>query len=192
MKPRVIDLSHHNTVDTLVDAKNEGVIGVIHKMSEGTSMVDDKADNRKFLADEAGMKFGLYHFFHGNANEAQFFFNKAQGIADANTLWACDFEVSGVHLSAVAGFMEELAQLTGKAPVLYSGSYLKDAISRGEKPDALIQYRLWMPQYGPTAKLPHGWDKYWIWQYSDQGKVSGVHPQCDVNWFEGADEDLEW
>lgn len=197
MNPRVIDLSHHNTVSPdLKGAAAAGVIAVIHKMTEGTSMVDEKAKSRKFLADDAGLKFGLYHFLHAGdmKAQAQFFFNKAQGIADDNTLWACDFEVPNVKLSQVADFMEALAALTGKPPVLYSGSFLKDAIGRGESAAELVQYRLWLCHYyGPSYKLPKGWEKYWLWQYSDKGTVPGTDVgKTDVNYFEGEDSDLIW
>ena len=36
----VIDLSHHNTVTSFQDAKAAGILGVIHKATEGTIFVD--------------------------------------------------------------------------------------------------------------------------------------------------------
>ncbi len=38
----VVDLSHHNTVASFQDAKLNGVVGVIHKATQGRSIVDAK------------------------------------------------------------------------------------------------------------------------------------------------------
>jgi hypothetical protein len=49
----------------------------------------------------------------------------------------------------------------------------------------LTKYRLWLAQYGPAAVLPPGWDRYWLWQYSDRGEVPGITPPTDVNAYDG-------
>ena len=42
LKPAFIDLSHHNVIpQSLKPAKQSGIVGVIHKATEGTSYVDD-------------------------------------------------------------------------------------------------------------------------------------------------------
>jgi len=173
-------------------AKDAGIIGVIHKMTEGMGGVDDKCDNRKFMADQAGLKWGLYHFMRPGDEVAQadHFIMEATkaGVLTPTTLLACDFEVDGMSLKEVLAFLQRVELQSGIRPVLYSGHTLKELGGAQALPD-LGEYRLWLSQYGPTAKLPAGFDKYWLWQYSDKGNVPGVGP-CDVNYFEG--DDLEW
>src|SRR5262245_32071305 len=63
LKPAFIDLSHHNTIpESLQDARRSGILGVIHKATEGSSYVDSKVDARFWLARDAGMMWGVYHF----------------------------------------------------------------------------------------------------------------------------------
>src|SRR5262245_29309111 len=101
LKPAFIDISHHQTIpESLVPAAQAGIIGVVHKATEGTSYVDDKMDNRRYLAQEAGLLWGLYHFVRGGSMDAQVdhFLDAAAPYSDANTLLALDWEVSDVSL----------------------------------------------------------------------------------------------
>src|SRR3954468_12510430 len=104
MKPSVIDISHWQTVNPGFEpAKAEGIVGVIHKLTEGSSYVDDVVDARAFLADAAGLKFGVYHFVRpGNMKQqAEFFVNTANKLGldeDGELLYALDHEDLGVSL----------------------------------------------------------------------------------------------
>ncbi|MDQ3746468.1 MAG: glycoside hydrolase family 25 protein, partial [Acidobacteriota bacterium] len=46
----VIDLSHHNTVTSFQQVKDAGILGVIHKATEGTSFVDPRYTERRTAA----------------------------------------------------------------------------------------------------------------------------------------------
>lgn len=181
--PIVIDLSHHNSIPQgLEDAKKAGVIGVIHKASESTSYVDSDVDARWYLAKRAGMLWGLYHFLRPGDMEkqAQHFVDVALKNGDDHTLLAADHEDAGVSLDDLYEFLCEVERLTGRIPVIYSGHVLKDQLAG--KPDSRFSsYRLWLAQYSSSPTLPPGFDKYWLWQYSDQGTVPGVSPPTDLN-----------
>jgi len=190
---KVIDLSHHNTVASdLAAAKADGVLGVIHKMSDGSGMVDPKVKARYSLAKDAGLLWGIYEFLRpGDVNkQAAFFMAKAleAGVLDDDTLIACDFE-RAIPLIDVLHFLQTVERGTSRSPVLYSGNYLKDEGGAPACPP-LVRYRLWMPQYGPTAVLPKGYDSYWLWQWTDKGKVSGIGGNVDLNHFDGTDDEL--
>jgi len=195
---RVIDLSHHNVIpQSLEAAAAAGVWGVIHKLTEGTSFTDDKVDSRYYLAKEAGMLWGVYHFIRpGNIEQqAEFFVGQADalGVSDQSTLYVLDYEDTGVSLDDALTFMRKVEQLTGGMPALYSGHVLKEAL--GGKPNAEIsQYRLWLAEYSSSPTLPPGFDEYWLWQFSESGSVPGIEPPVDVNAYDG-DQDLlraEW
>lgn len=188
--PKVIDLSHYNAIpQSLKPAYGAGVRAVVHKATEGMGALDVKAGARYHLAREANMMWGLYHFIRpGNAQaQAENFLRAISAINDAETLLVCDYEVAAVSLTDVSVFLDTIVRMTGKWPVIYSGNTLKEAVGSTA---AVAAYRLWLAQYGSTYSLPHGFDKYWLWQYSDAGNIIGITPPTDVSSFEGSDVQL--
>lgn len=192
LKPGFIDLSHHNSIpNSLHEAAAAGIVGVIHKCTEGVSVVDEDADARWHLAKEAGLMWGLYHFVRPGdmSDQVDHFLLNAEMISDENTLLALDWEDSGVSLDQAVEFMALLEQRTGRAPVLYSGHVLKEALG-GSADVRLTGYRLWLCHYtSGSPTLPPGWDEYWGWQYTDQGSCPGITPPTDLNaYLHSADE----
>src|SRR5262245_11769941 len=151
----VIDLSHHQTIpQDLSGAKEAGVIGVIHKMTEGNSFIDDKAKARKFLCDEAELRWGIYHFLRPGDMQAQvdFFLHTADdnGCFDGKTLVALDYEDAGVSLADLDEALIYLAKQTSRSPVLYAGGVLKDKGGADAQPGLNI-FRLWLSQFANAA-----------------------------------------
>jgi lysozyme len=185
--PRVLDLSHHQIIPTdLQEARGEGIVAIIHKLTEGTSFVDSKAQARHYLAQQADMRFGLYHFLRPGSmkEQAEFFINTAKslGICDDDTLFAADHEDQSVTGQQLKEFLDRVEDLTGHSPVVYSGHVLKEQLAgSGYRP----KRRLWLAQYcPPPPELPEGVDAFWLWQFSESGDVGGISP-VDVNHFEG-------
>lgn len=196
MSQLVVDLSHHNTIPKdLKEAKAFGVAGIIHKCTESTGYVDDKCKARWSLATNAGLLWGTYHFLRPGKIEDQVshYLKNAAPVSDENSLLCCDYEDEKIPLHDVAKFMRMIDEETGMSPVLYSGHVLREKCQK-EDPEDLVNYRLWMAQYGPEVDLPVGWDMYWLWQYTDQGEVPGINPPTDLNRYEGELADLtsEW
>lgn len=192
--PIVIDLSHHNTIpQSLQAAKDSGIIGVIHKATEGASYVDNTLDNRWYLASQAGLLWGTYHFMRPGdmKQQAAFYVETTNANGDENTLLAADHEDAGVSLADLKTWLAEVERLTGRRPVIYSGHVLKDQLKG--KPDSVLSgYLLWLAQYGSSPTLPPGFDAAWLWQYSDKGSVPGVTPPTDVNAGDAADVTANW
>src|SRR5215813_1084007 len=194
---RVIDLSHHNVIpQSLQPAKAVGVWGVIHKLTESTGFVDSKCHARYVLAAEARMLWGVYHFIRPGKIEqqAEFFVEQAdERVADPLTLYALDYEDTGVSINDALTFMRKVEDLTGHKPVLYSGHVLKDALN-GQPNSEISKYRLWLAQYSSAPTLPPGFDKYFLWQFSETGNVAGINPPVDVNAYDDDEATLraEW
>jgi lysozyme len=191
--PRVIDLSHHNSIPKdLLEAKEAGIIGCIHKLTEGSSHVDDKVQARHYLATQAGMAWGLYHFLRpGDMDQqAMFFLDKAHelGVIDPNTVLVADHEDQSVSGEELKRFLDAIEEMSGRSPVVYSGHVLKEQLEgTGYHP----KRRLWLCQYtSGTPTLPEGVDAYWLWQYTDSGEIPGVDPPTDLNHFEGDAEEF--
>jgi lysozyme len=195
LKPGFIDLSHWNIVpSSLVPARESGIVGVIHKLTEGTGYLDDKVAARWHLAKEAGLKWGLYHFIRPPSSsiddQVDFFLTQAIEVADDFTAFALDWEDEGVSADDAVRFMQGVEQVLERSPILYSGHVLK------QQPDERLQrYRLWLAQYTNAAQpdLPPGWSRWWGWQYTDQGsseECPGVEAPIDLNAYDGTAQQL--
>src|SRR5262245_57385704 len=119
LKPAFIDLSHHNVIpQSLVPAKQSGIVGVIHKLTESTSYLDDKVASRFYLAQQAGLLWGVYHFVRKGSisQQVDFFLTKALPVSDERTLFCLDWEDGSVSLDDAIEFLEAVERETGRAP----------------------------------------------------------------------------
>lgn len=184
MTPRVIDLSHYQAIPKdLFETAAAGIVGVIHKLTEGSSYVDEKVQARYYLAKQAGLVWGCYHFMRPGDMEAQaeFFWNQgnALGVIDDDTALAADHEDEDVSGEELKRFLDHLETLSGRSPIVYSGHVLKEQLEgTGYRP----KRRLWLAQYcPPPPELPEGVTKFWLWQYTQEGEIPGVTPPTDLN-----------
>jgi lysozyme len=74
----VVDISHHNGNVDLEKAQQAGIVGVIHKGTQGTGMFDNQYGVNRQKAAAAGLLWGAYHFGTNadGAAQADFFLNK--------------------------------------------------------------------------------------------------------------------
>lgn len=199
LKPAVIDLSHHNIVQSLVPAVDSGIVGCIHKLTESDNYIDPKVKARRHLAGQAGMEWGLYHFVRPGSMQEQvdFFVSSAQGlqVSDKDTLWVLDWEDAGVSLAQAIEFLEALEKATGRLPCLYSGNVLKEAL-KGRVNLEITRFPLWIAHYTdrPAPSVPMGWNNYWLWQYTESGACPGIQGSVDLNAYQDTKEQLikEW
>ena len=169
----VVDMFHGTTVTSFPDARNAGLVGIIHKASQGAGYTDPRYGERRGPARAAGLLWGAYHFATGDPVDAQIenFMNAA--APDGDTLIALDFEPNGagggtMSLSQARDFLGKLGNRLGRKPVFYSGALIKEQL--GNTVDAFFGgHRMWLAQYGPTPKVQKSWQSYWLWQYSGDG-----------------------
>lgn len=207
IKPMVVDLYHGDDVRDFAAAKAAGVIGIIHKATQGTAYRDPLHDARRKAATDAGLLWGSYHFNTGEsaAAEVAAFLSAAQ--PDTNTLMALDFEANKGHvltLQYARDFLSLLDAKIGRHAVLYSGNAIKEKL--GNALDVTFSSRrLWLCQYGPTWKMGplKSWQRPWLWQYTDGTAgpgprsvpgIPGAGGKVDLNHYEGSADDLrtEW
>lgn len=200
MNPTVIDISHHNTVQSFQRIYAAGIRGVILKATQGTGMVDKTYAPRVIAAREAGLLTGAYHFNSGENVSAQVehFFDTAK--PDDQTLMALDWEdnpASNMGVSQAHEFLERSDAKLGRPTKLYTGNRVKDLL--GSHVDAFLgSHPLWLAQYGPAPHPQASWTKVWLWQYSDgqlgprPHTVDGVSGLVDMDSFQGDDIQKEW
>lgn len=197
----VIDISHHNTISSFAAAKVAGLVGVIHKATQGSSYVDPTLVDNRAKIKAAGLLFGAYHFGTGGDATAQadFFLSKVGNDA----LLVLDFEPNpqGTDMSLLEAeeFVHHIFQVTGRYPGLYSGHTIKQALVTAgiTKPEQteLSKCWLWIAQYGPAPLLPKVWSTWTLWQYTDGAAgnpphdVSGIG-RCDRDQFNGNAQQL--
>jgi len=193
MPDLVIDLSHWNTVTDFAAIRASGVVGVIHKCTEGNGYADPTYDDRTDAARAAGLLWGAYHFLRPGDMQAQAKYFVAHAD-DTATLLAADHEDSGVSLDDLKTFLSEVYDLTGQRPVVYSGNVIKEQIGNARDAE-LAQYRLWLAQYTSVPSWPsETWPLWWLWQHTDNGSVPGVNGGVDMDSFNGNAAQLtsEW
>ena len=167
----VIDLSHYNAQVDFDQAAQAGLIGVIHKATEGLAYVDPTYAARRPQAEGAGLLWGAYHFGTDADGVAQAdHFLSTVGPANGAMLLALDFEANAaggsMTLAQAQAFVTHVQTRTGRWPGLYSGAYVKSLL--GGKPDPVLgQCWFWLAEYGPTPVVPPAWKTWTLWQYTD-------------------------
>jgi lysozyme len=183
----VLDLSHHNTVTDWHAIKDAGIVGVIHKATEGSSYVDDQYASRREAARKAGLLWGAYHFLRPGDMDAQAEHFVVQAVDDEDVLLAADHEDAGVSLDDLMVFLDEVLRLTGQRAAIYSGHVLKEQYdgATDAQVNELAKHRLWLAQYSSSPTWPPAWDAPWLWQYTDSESCPGVSGNVDGDSFDG-------
>lgn len=210
IKPIVIDCYHGNTIASRPGSneasgfaafKAAGGIGVVHKATQGATVVDHAYANRRADATAAGLMWGAYHFNTGEdpAKQVANFFDAAR--PDESTLMALDFEdnpQSNMSIEQAREFLTIADAKLGRKLMIYGGNRIKELLPK--KDLFFAAHRLWLCQYGPKPKLPTSWSEYWLWQYAADGvgpaprKAAGFPGNPDVNTSERTPAQLvaEW
>jgi lysozyme len=189
----VVDLSHHNTVTSFADARAAGILGVIHKATEGTQFVDAKYNERQALAQAADLLWGAYHFAASGDVMGQV--DHFLDVAGAADLLVLDFEPNAregtMTLAEAEAFAEEVHNRTGRFPGLYAGqAFLKEQL--GNRTDTILSNCfLWIARYSAQRpELPRAFSDFAFWQYTDGSagpqphQVPGIG-RCDRDKFNG-------
>jgi lysozyme len=208
--PHVVDIYHGDVVTDFARAQTSGLLGIIHKASEGARFTDTMYPLRRSRAVNAGLHWGAYHFLTSDPVEAQVAtFLKAAAIDD-KTLVAVDYEDAPKphitpNIDLLWDFLTQLEQKLGRKAVIYSGNLLKETLR--DKVDPFISaHKLWLCEYAIKPRLAplKAWEKPWLWQYCDGSnptpypkKVPGIlgsMGKIDCNHFDGTPEQLaaEW
>lgn len=197
---RIVDLNHSNGLnfDKFTD------IAIIHKATQGDSFRDQEYRTRRTIAKMRGILWGAYHFSTGEdaVMQADNFLDFAQ--PDDTDLISLDWEPSpgnDMTLAQAEAFCRRVKERTGRFPVVYGGSLLREKIGDGTS-EILAQCPLWHVIYRATPDLivKKVWPKgYTLWQYTDgvNGRLPHATPGCngaDRNIYDGTEEKLreEW
>jgi lysozyme len=201
VNPLVVDLSHWDPAEDYEAVMADGIVGVIYKATEGTSYSDPTYVAQQRAAKDVGLKWGAYHFADSGDVQKQIDNFMRFACPDPDELFCLDWEDNGgdtMPLADVKKWIDAVETRLGRPGecVLYGGNTIKENANGDE---FLTKRRLWLCQYGNNAELPDGWDKYFLWQFTDgvygptPHAIDGIGP-CDINSYEGDAEQLvlEW
>jgi len=169
------------------------------KATEGQDFQDKQLFNNAKGARMAGIKFGYYHFCCLNtfnhtldaAAEAHDFIEAMKLAGPADLPPVLDIERNVIKLPRqdvlawIIVFVDTLKRAGFPDVVIYSyTSFLNDNLPLKH---GLGNHKLWLAGYvdRKNLKMPNGWTKYWVWQYSDKGKLNGIGTNVDLNTTDG-------
>jgi len=196
----VVDISHHNTVSSFAKVKNDGIVGVVHKATEGITNVDDKYKTRRTAALNAGLLWGAFHFGRkgSGATQAKHFLDTVDPVAtDLLVLDFEDVDANQMTLAQAEQFVQFIKDKTGRFPGLYSGNAFINSQLKNNTTTVLKNCFLWVARYSeikPT--VPPAWSNFTFWQYTDGTKGPDPHTvngigKCDRDKFNGSAANLK-
>lgn len=164
---------------------DDGIQFLYVKATEGASYADPAYADNVARARSVGILAGAYHFFKPGVDpkkQADYFLQHAP-VVKGDLVHCIDSETAGSGVGQQTfDCAKEMKRLTGRWPCIYSGDsfFIDNLLPHFTPPE---NYFLWVARYGhePT-------NVYNIWQYSENGQVSGVPHALDLNVFKG---DLE-
>ena len=192
-----VDLSHYQGECDFVTAKRAGLVGVIHKASEGTGYVDPDYHARRKAVLDAGLAFASYHFMRpGKVAEQMAHYLVTAGPRPGERV-VLDYEDEALTLDELREAVAVLLQDKGELQVtIYSGHLIKQQLG-GAYDSLLAMASLWIAQYTGAAApdWPKGtWPVWSLWQYSDGTNggdpkaMAGIASPHDCNAFNGSRE----
>lgn len=199
---QIIDLSVHNGPVDFKKLTND-VQEVFVRTSLGFGVTDKLLNEHAQGAAAAGLPVSYYHFGYPSVDkedgsvctdavkEATFFVQTVNNLPKFTHL-AVDLENWGANKDTALSdedvvhwlscFLHKVEELTGGTKcIIYSyADYLNQHLPKGHP---FGQYPLWIANYSKVAlpALPHGWDNYWAWQYSESGTLAGINGHVDLS-----------
>ena len=178
--PVIVDLSHFDKVVDLDAVKRFGILGIIHKATEGPGMIDKTYAERRQPALAHGLLYGAYHFLRPGdpVAQADHFLDVAlKGVPSAQAddlLLALDHEDPKVPLDNAKKFLQRVLDKAQRRAVLYSGFLIKKQLGKDIDP-FLAQHRLWLSHFSSRPVSPPNWPNPWIIQFTGDGQGPGPH-----------------
>ena len=193
-----IDISHHQgriDWEKLRKARigDEPLSFVFVKATEGQSLLDDNFNDNFYEARENGFIRGAYHYFSPNVSprlQAEYYLHQAH-LEDGDLAPVLDIEESG-RLSAqelrdaALVWLQTVEKKYKTPPIIYTNYKFKLQYLNGKEFD---RYPYWIAHYYVDKLEYKGQWKFW--QYTDCGRLMGIHGNVDCNVYNGSMYDLK-
>lgn len=194
-----IDLSYFNGDVSFDAVKKAGVDFVIIRIGGrgwGTGALYYDSCFLKYLhaAKAAGLKVGVY-FYSAAVNrtealqEAGLVISKLKGIALEMPVFfdteftgdypkgRCDGLSITERIEIIRNFCSAIENAGYDAGIYASESFVKTELDY----ESIEDYTIWIASYTDNNSLPDFKDRYDIWQFTDNGRITGVNGNIDIN-----------
>ncbi len=189
-----IDISHHQQrIDWQRLVESSELHFVFVKATEGGDFRDSLfAENWAWLR-EMGIRRGAYHFFRpkrSGALQAEHYLRTVE-LQPGDLAPVLDIETTdGVSPEKVIREVSEWLRVVEKAlqvrPIIYTNQHFYERYLAGYFDD----YPLWIARY--SDEYPRLSARFWhFWQYSEKGRLNGIHRLVDLNVFRGTPQMLD-
>jgi lysozyme len=203
------DVSHFQGAITWTDLPLQDVKFCFVKATDGGTGKDNRFAANWAGANAVELIRGAYHFFRpGTAVAAQVanFINQVGALDLQDLPPVLDLEVPGDDQTAWLGigmpqaanlvidWLNQMEAATGRKPIVYTNrQFYTDVL--GSDASLLKGYSLWFARFttADDPGIPPDWDTWQFWQFTDQGKLSGIDSDLnvDLNRFNGSLDDLK-
>lgn len=184
-----IDVSEWQGEINWEEVSSSGIKIVYIRASEGNNYQDPDALRNYNGAKENGIKVGFYHYLTATnereaVEQARFFVSIIKGL-NVDCRLAMDFEsFDGLGLEEInqisLTFLQEVERLSGKGVIIYSDAY---NASRTFSEELATKYPIWVANYGVEEPENGNWSVWDGFQYSDEGRISGIYGRVDRDYF---------
>jgi len=188
-----IDVSHYQGAIEWDELAADGHDFAFIKATEGKELKDKAFFVNWTLAGKTGIRRGAYHFFRPEVKaeqQARNFFETVE-LAPGDLPPVIDVEDRG-KLSAkqlvtrVTRLAEMMEIRYGVKPIIYTGQNFYNRFLAGQFDD----HPLWLARYDVDEPVTVCGRTYTFWQYTDRGRLPGIHGNVDRNVFMGTHLDL--
>lgn len=193
--PVCIDISHHQGYVDWDEVARAGVLGVIHKATEGTSFVDDMRAENCSRALDAGLGISTYHWLSPGSDptdQMAFYIETVRPCQGERVV--IDYEQDGCTLGQLHEAVRALIDSELDLQIsVYSGHLLKEQLGDTHDEYLAANTDLWLAQYtSGSISWPEATYPQWkLWQYSESGTIPGIDDAyVDLNNFNGSNEDF--
>lgn len=190
-----IDVSHHNGQVNWKVVRAGGTDFAFMKATEGDGFVDASFADNWQNARDAGVLRGAYHFFSplvDPAAQAAHFIATVGALLPGDLPPVIDVESGeldqrspGELLDALGVWLGQVKSALGLTPIIYTGRFIwQDRLGGSAR---FADHPLWIAQYTSASKptLPSGFPDWLFWQFSEDGKASGISGNVDPDRFNG-------
>lgn len=179
-----IDISNYQGIFDFNLLVANGIEVCIIESGDGITFTNPYLEQQYTNSKKAGLKVGFYHFFRAEDDcvaQVQAFWNRIKD-KEFEVYPILDVEVTmGVEniSQAVINFIEEFKKISGYECIIYT--YVN--FSNTNLNEDLSNYNCWIADYGVNSIPNTIFKKYVGWQYTDNGKISGLSNQFDFDKF---------
>lgn len=201
---KIIDISYHQDPNKInYDDLAKSADGFILRAAYGTGVEGkwygtDPAFEKHYneLWVKRGKPCGAYHYivaYKPIPEQVEVMYNAVNGKKLLLGLW-CDVELEkNAEPLEAKHVIEYMTLAEAKMGIfgIYNGHWCWMDIM-GQHEAKYASRKLWMSAYtsSPDNYIPHGWNRWWLWQYTSTARLPGYYGNLDVSYFYGSREEF--